>query len=64
MAIATEKRDLALVRIRDLVDRFCRSTQEGEVAISAADDLNARVALVRRFLTRAADLHPASPRTT
>ncbi len=51
MAIATDQRDLGLVRIRDLVERFCRSTQEGEVAISPADDRNARVALVRRLLT-------------
>ena len=51
LAIATDQRDLGLVRIRDLVERFCRSTQEGEVAISPADDRNARVALVRRLLT-------------
>lgn len=51
MAIATDQRDLSLVRTRDLVERFCRSTQEGEVAISAADDRNARVALIRRLLT-------------
>ncbi len=51
MAIATDQRNLGLVRIRDLVERFCRSTQEGEVAISAADDRNARVALIRRLLT-------------
>ncbi len=51
MAIATDERDLGLVRVRDLVERFTRSTQEGEVAISAADDRNARVALIRRLLT-------------
>jgi pyruvate, water dikinase len=51
MAIATDQRDLSLVRIRDMVERFCRSTREGEVAISEADDRNARVALARRLLT-------------
>ncbi len=51
LAIATDQRDLSLVRVRDMVERFCRSTQEGEVAISPADDRNARVALARRLLT-------------
>lgn len=51
LAVATEQRDRSLVEFSELVNRFCRSVREGEAALSAADDLNVRVALARRFLT-------------
>ncbi len=51
LAIATEKRDVPLVEISQIVDRFCRETREDEPALAPADDMNVRVALVRRFLT-------------
>jgi pyruvate, water dikinase len=51
MALATERRNIPLVEITDIVDRFCMDTREGEPALSPADDLNVRVALSRRFLT-------------
>ena len=51
LAIATEKRDIPLVEITEIVDRFCRETRESEPALSPADDQNVRVALIRRFLT-------------
>jgi hypothetical protein len=52
LAIATERRDIPLVEITELVDRFCRETQGDEWSgLSPADDLNVRVALIRRFLT-------------
>lgn len=51
LAIATEKRDIPLVEITEIVDRFCRETREEEPALSPADDQNVRVALIRRFLT-------------
>jgi hypothetical protein len=51
LALATEKRDIPLVEITEIVDRFCRETREGEPALSPADDQNVRVALIRRFLT-------------
>jgi hypothetical protein len=50
-ALAIEKRDISLVEISDIVNRFCRDTREDEPALSPADDLNVRVALARRFLT-------------
>ncbi|MEI8190234.1 MAG: PEP/pyruvate-binding domain-containing protein, partial [candidate division NC10 bacterium] len=49
--VATEKREISLVEIKEIVNRFCRSTRETEQALSAADDLQARIALVRRFLS-------------
>jgi pyruvate, water dikinase len=49
--LATEKRDISLVAIKEIVDRFCRSTSEEEQALSRSDDLQARVALTRRFLS-------------
>ena len=49
--LATEKRDISLVAIKEIVDRFCRSTSEDEQALSRSDDLQARVALIRRFLS-------------
>ena len=49
--LAMEKRDISLVAIREIVDRFCRSTSEDEQALSRADDLQARIALIRRFLS-------------
>jgi pyruvate,water dikinase len=49
--LATEKRDISLVAIKEIVDRFCRSTFEEEQALSLSDDLQARVALTRRFLS-------------
>ncbi len=51
LAIATEKRDIPLVEITEIVDRFCRETREDDPALSPADDQNVRVALIRRFLT-------------
>jgi pyruvate, water dikinase len=49
--MATEKRDISLVAIKEIVDRFCRSTAEDEQALSPSDDLQGRVALIRRFLS-------------
>ena len=52
LAIATEKRDIPLVEITELVDRFCRDTAGDEMTgLSLPDDMNVRVALIRRFLT-------------
>lgn len=51
LAMATEQRDRSLVEFIELVNRFCRSAQEGEAALAPADDLNVRVTLARRFLT-------------
>jgi pyruvate,water dikinase len=51
LAIATEKRDVPLVEISQIVDRFCRETREDEPALAPADEMNVRVALIRRFLT-------------
>ena len=51
LAIATEKRDIPLVEITEIVDRFVRETSEALPALAPADDLNVRVALIRRFLT-------------
>ena len=51
LAMATEQRDRSLVEFSELVNRFCRSAQEGEAALAPADDLNVRVTLARRFLT-------------
>jgi hypothetical protein len=49
--LATRKQDISLVAIKEIVDRFCRSTSEEEQALSLSDDLQARVALTRRFLS-------------
>ena len=51
LAIATEKRDIPLVEITEIVDRFVRETSEDQPSLSPKDDLNVRVALIRRFLT-------------
>ena len=51
LAIATEKRDSPLVEITETVDRFVRETSEEVPALAPKDDLNVRVALIRRFLT-------------
>ncbi|HLO67345.1 MAG TPA: PEP/pyruvate-binding domain-containing protein [Holophaga sp.] len=51
LAIATEKRDIPLVEIKEIVDRFCRETREDLPALAVPDDTNVRVALIRRFLT-------------
>lgn len=50
-ALAIKKRDISLVEIEDIMNRFCRDTRENESALAPADDLNVRVALARRFLT-------------
>jgi hypothetical protein len=50
-ALAVERRDISLAEISDIVDRLCRSTREGESALSPEDEMNVRVALTRRFLT-------------
>lgn len=49
--LATEKRDIPLLEIKEIIDRFCRSTREDEQALSRADDLQARIALIRRFIS-------------
>jgi len=49
--VATEKREVSLAEIKEIISRFCRSTREDEQALSLSDDLQARVALVRRFLS-------------
>lgn len=51
LAVATEQRNRSLIEFTELVNRFCRSAQEGEPALAPTDDLNVRVALARRFLT-------------
>ena len=50
-ALAVEKRDISLMEINGIVDRLCRDTKEGEAALSPGDEMNVRVALIRRFLT-------------
>jgi len=49
--LATEKRDISLAEIKEIISRFCRSTGEDEQALSLSDDLQARVALSRRFMS-------------
>jgi len=49
--IATEKRAIPLVEIKEIVNQFCRSTREEEQALSRSNDLQARIALIRRFLS-------------
>jgi pyruvate,water dikinase len=49
--VATEKREVSLVEIKEIINRFCRSTNEEEQALAPADDLQARIALIRRFLS-------------
>jgi len=49
--LATEKRDISLIEIKEIINRFCRSTSEDEQALSRADDLQARIALIRRFIS-------------
>jgi len=51
LALATEKRNIPLVEIAEIVDRFCRETREDQPALAFQDDTNVRVALIRRFLT-------------
>ena len=49
--VAIEKRDISLVEIKEIVNRFVRSTRSDEQALSRSDDLQARIALIRRFLS-------------
>ena len=49
--LATERRDISLVMIKEMLNQFCRSTSEEEQALSFSDDLQARVALIRRFMS-------------
>lgn len=49
--VATEKREISIVEIKEILNRFCRSTHEDEQSLAPADDLQARIALVRRFLS-------------
>jgi len=49
--VATEKREISIVEIKEIINRFCRSTGEDEQALAPADDLQARIALIRRFLS-------------
>ena len=49
--VATEKREISVVEIKEILNRFCRSTGEDEQSLSPADDLQARIALIRRFLS-------------
>jgi len=51
MALATEQRDIPLVEITEIVERFCREIRQDEPALSPADDRNVRVALSRRFIS-------------
>ena len=49
--VAMEKREISLLEIKEIVNRFCRSTREDEQALNQSDDLQARIALIRRFLS-------------
>ncbi|MGD0781768.1 MAG: hypothetical protein ABSA30_02795, partial [Candidatus Aminicenantales bacterium] len=49
--VAMERREISLLEIKEIVNRFCRSTREDEQALSQSDDLQARIALIRRFLS-------------
>jgi len=49
--LAMEKRDISLVEIKEIINRFCLSTREDEQALSLADDIQARIALIRRFMS-------------
>ena len=49
--VAIEKRDISLVEIKEIINRFARSTRKDEQALSRADDLQGRIALIRRFLS-------------
>ena len=51
MALATEQRDIHLVEITELVDRFCREIRKDEPSLSPSDDRNVRIALCRRFIS-------------
>ena len=48
---AIEKRDISLLEIKEIINRFVRSTRGDEQALSRSDDLQARIALIRRFLS-------------
>lgn len=50
-ALSTEKRNISLSELSEIVHRFCREVSEEESALSPSDDMNVRVALTRRFLT-------------
>ncbi len=50
-ALATEKKNISLGELSEIVQRFCREVTEEESALSPSDDTNVRVALTRRFLT-------------
>jgi pyruvate,water dikinase len=49
--VAIEKRDISLLEIKEIINRFVRSTRGDEQALSRSDDLQARIALIRRFLS-------------
>lgn len=49
--LAMEKRDISLVEIKEIINKFCRSISKDEQALSLADDLQARIALIRRFMS-------------
>jgi pyruvate,water dikinase len=49
--VAIEKRDISLLEIKEIINRFVRSTHGDEQALSRADDLQSRIALIRRFLS-------------
>ncbi len=49
--VATEKREISITEIKEIINRFCRSTNENEQSLAPADDLQARIALIRRFLS-------------
>jgi len=50
-ALATERRNISLAELSEIVHRFCREVTDEESALSPSDDTNVRVALIRRFLT-------------
>jgi hypothetical protein len=43
--------DISLLEIKEIINRFVRSTRGDEQALSRSDDLQARIALIRRFLS-------------
>ncbi|MBI4699897.1 MAG: PEP/pyruvate-binding domain-containing protein [Deltaproteobacteria bacterium] len=51
LALASEKRNVSLAEIAEIVNRFCRETREGEPALSPTDEISVRVALARRFFS-------------
>ncbi len=51
LMVAAEKREISVVEIKEIINRITSSIREDEQALDPADDLQARIALVRRFLS-------------